>query len=364
AIPVRLVHDGVAGGAYAGARALTGAVVRAGAGAISLSRGDDVRSLSQHPSGAVALAVLNGLWGDTLLRDASSLATTMAVRCHRRDVALDPESLRAAYPDATRRLVVFVHGLCETEDAWRAHSDRSRPYGDRLASELHYTPVYIRYNSGLHVSDNGRRLALILDALTRCWPVDVAEVSLVGHSMGGLVIRSACHYAATHRWRERVRHVFMLGAPHRGAPLERAVNAAGHAASLLPETRPFAAPIRIRSAGIKDLRYGYVVDEDWGGHDPDAFRDNTATVVPYLETASHYFVSATLARDPDDPLGRLVGDLLVLHRSAWSQAQRHERLQFPVGQYRHLGGANHFDLLNHPAVYAQIEGWLRADQRP
>jgi hypothetical protein len=150
----------------------------------------------------------------------------------------------------------------------------------------------------------------------------------------------------------------MLGAPHKVAPLELAANAACHALSRLPETRPFAAPIKVRAAGVKDLGYGYVVDEDWEGHDPDAFWSNTGTIVPFLDSANHYFVSATLTHDAEHPLGRLVGDLLVRRASAWSHEGRGEQLQFAIDHYSHLGGATHFDLLNHPAVYAQLRRWL------
>jgi hypothetical protein len=152
----------------------------------------------------------------------------------------------------------------------------------------------------------------------------------------------------------------MLGTPHKGAPLELGANAVCHAAARIPELKPFAMPIRVRSVGVKDLAYGYVVDADWEGHDPDALWSNTGTVVPFLQTASHYFVSASLTRDPGAPVGRWLGDLLVLRPSAWSHGGRGERLQFPVDQYAHFGGATHFDLLNHPAVYAQIHRWLAA----
>ena len=99
----------------------------------------------------------------------------------------------------------------------------------------------------------------------------MGEIALIGHSMGGLVARSACHYAPAGAWRERVRHVFMLGAPHKGAPLELAANAACHALSRLPETRPFARADQAAQRRRQGLGYGYVVDEDWEGHDPDAF---------------------------------------------------------------------------------------------
>ncbi|MGH2891970.1 MAG: lipase family alpha/beta hydrolase, partial [Solirubrobacteraceae bacterium] len=341
AAPVREIHDRVAARAYAAASGLTGAVVRSGAAAASLGwaeAGHDAPSLRDAPRARLAVGALNGMWGDRLHRDCSALETPMAVRVRGRDVALDAGSLRRAFPRATPRLAVFIHGLCETEDAWRLHAPRSVPYGDRLRAEIGYTPIFVRYNSGLHISHNGRALTALLHALTEHWPVDVLEVALIGHSMGGLVARGACHYAEAGTWRERVRHVFTLGSPHKGAPLELGANAVCHAAARVPELKPFAAPIRVRSVGVKDLAYGYVVDADWEGHDPDAFQTNTGTVVPFLQTATHYFVSASLSRDPDAPVGRMLGDLLVLRPSAWSQGGRGERLQFPVDQYAHVGG--------------------------
>lgn len=355
---VRVVHDRAAEGAYAAARALSDALVREGVRAISLTRADDPRSIADTPTGRAVVGALNGAWGDMLHQRQSALETPMALRRGGRDVALDADSLAGAYPDATARLAVFAHGLGETEDAWRLGAARHVPYGDRLRSELGYTPLYVRYNSGLHISNNGRRLAELLEELTGNWPVQVAEIALIGHSMGGLLARSACHYAEEGSWREQVRHVFMLGTPHRGAPLELAANAACHAISLLPETRGFAKPLKIRSAGIKDLGYGYVVDEDWDGHDPDAFWHDTGTEVPFLTSANHYFVCATLSREADAPLGRIMGDLLVLRASAWSHGGHGERMRFPVDQYCHVGATNHLQLLNHPAIYDQIRRWI------
>ncbi|MDQ6836521.1 MAG: alpha/beta hydrolase [Actinomycetota bacterium] len=360
AAPVRQVHDQIASGAYAGARALSGAVVRGGAFAVGLTRSSDAPSVEASVSGRLAVGAVNGAWGDHLERQVSRLARGMTLRRGGRDLSLDSDSLTAALPDASPRLVILLHGLCETDDAWRLRAHRHIPYGQRLESELGYTTLYLRYNSGLHISHNGRRLAALLDELSANWPVEISEIALVGHSMGGLVARSACHYAGEGSWREHVRHVFMLGTPHKGAPLERAANAACHGLSRLPETRPFATPLKLRSAGTKDLGYGYVVDEDWDGHDADAFWSNTGTVVPFLKSANHYFVSATLSRDAGAPLGRLVGDLLVLRPSAWSHEGHGERLQFPIDRYSHLGGATHFDLLNHPAVWGQIKRWLLA----
>jgi hypothetical protein len=360
AAPVRVIHDAVSTAAYNGAKNLSGGIVRGSGFAYGLTRRADAPGLEATLPGRLAVGALNGAFGDRLARERSELAREMTIRHHGRDLTLDAASLRAALPTARGRLAIFIHGLCETDDAWRLRASRHVPYGDRLESELDYTSLSVRYNTGLHISFNGRRLATLLDQLVANWPVEVTEIALIGHSMGGLASRSACHYAEPGSWRELVRHVFMLGTPHKGAPLELGANAACHALSRLPETRPFATPIRVRSAGVKDLGYGYVVDEDWQGHDPDAFWTNTGTVVPFLKSANHYFLCATLSRDAGAPVGRMVGDLLVLRPSAWSHEGKGKKLQFPIEQYRHLGAATHFDLLNHPAVYVQIKRWLMA----
>jgi hypothetical protein len=354
--PVRAVHDRIARGVYETVGGIGSAALRGGAHALAATRDPDAPTVHSRPMARIAIGALNGAFGDALARRGNALALTMTVRAGGRDVATDPAEVAGAFPDATARVAVFTHGLCETDDAWRIGAERCVPYGPRLQAELGYTPVYIRYNSGRHVSENGRELARLLGELVAGWPVPITELVLVGHSMGGLVGRSACHYGGD--WVGLVRHVFTLGTPHRGAPLEQLANAAGAALALLPETRTFARALSSRSAGIKDLRYGYLVDEDWTGHDADAWLRRAAREIPFLPAANHYFVCATLTREPDAPVARIVGDLLVLHASAWDHGGRGERLRFPVGNYRHIGGATHFDLLNHPAIYDQIHGWL------
>jgi pimeloyl-ACP methyl ester carboxylesterase len=341
--PVRLTHDAIAALAYGATATIGGSLLRLAGRAASMAAGPDATSIERTAAGRVALGALSGAFGDTLARRGNALAVPMAAR---------PRG--AAAP----RIALFLHGLCETDDAWFLGADRSRPYGPRLRDELGYTPVYVRYNSGLHISDNGRRLSALIDELVREWPVEVSEIALIGHSMGGLVARSACHYGAGSEWTSKVRQIVSLGAPYHGAPLERAAHAAAHALGRLPETRALANALNARSVGIKDLHQGYLTDECWEGQDPQAFLRHAAREIAFLPTAHHYFVSATLTRAHDHPFGRHVGDLLVLHTSAWGSQPQGERMRFPVDQYRHVGGATHFDLLNHPAVGDQLIRWL------
>jgi pimeloyl-ACP methyl ester carboxylesterase len=358
-------HDAIAGGVYAGLRGAAGALGRAADVALERRGAPERRALSTTPRGAAALAALNGLVGDRLERERSALQEPMTVRVRGRAVAPEPPQLAEAFPDAAPRLVVFVHGLMETEHAWRLGArDGREPYGVRLARDLAITPVYVRYNSGRHVSENGRSLADLLAAVVAAWPVEVEQVALVGHSMGGLVARSACHRGAEEGadWARRVRHVVALGTPHMGAPLEQAVHVASAALSAVPETRPFGAFLRRRSAGIRDMRHGSLVDEDWAGRHPDALRAAAVREVPLLEGATHCFVSATVTHSPRHPVGRLIGDALVLVPSA-SGRGRTRRLDFRDEDGVHVGGAHHVALLNHPAVYEALRRWLAGSGR-
>ena len=357
-LPVQLAHDRIAQGAYSAASQLTRTVVRAGAQAAGKAQPPDAPSMQRSPAGRAVVGALNGAFGDTLVRRSSALALTMTVRRRGRDLELTKAALKNAYPNAKPKLAVFVHGLCETDEAWKLGAARHVPYGHRMEIELGYTPIYLRYNTGRHISENGRDLAKLLHHLVANWPTEVHEVTLVGHSMGGLVGRSACHYGAGSPCVAKVRHVFTLGTPHQGAPLEQATNAATAALARLPETRPLARALNLRSSGIKDLRYGYLVDECWMDQDCDAYLRNTSREIPFLDTARHYFICATLTREPDAAVGRIIGDLLVLQPSAWAHEGKGKRMRFPIEHYYHLGKANHFDLLNHPAIFDQMRRCL------
>jgi hypothetical protein len=364
--PVKLVHDSIAGAAYSGVRLALGAGARAVGGVAAL--GANGRSVDDVPSGRLALAILNGAHGDLVERAAPALAVRMGVRCGGRSVPLDPAGLREAFPDATGSIAVFLHGLTENEAAWcfkaeRHHGSRDITYGTLLHRDLGMTPVFLRYNTGLHISDNGRALDDLLTALVDAWPVPVQDVVLLGHSMGGLVARSALHQARggtsdAKAWTDLVRDTVTLGSPHLGAPLERGVHRLTHALGRLPETRPLATLLRLRSVGIKDLRHGTIVEVDWAGRDLDDVAPGDHTHVPLHDGARHFVVLATLSRNPAGRAADLLGDLLVLPRSASGDTGDDHRLAFPPDHVHRLGGLHHFDLLNHPLVYERIRGWL------
>jgi pimeloyl-ACP methyl ester carboxylesterase len=271
--PMRAWHDAVARTSYFGVSA---GITLAGAVGAAFADGD------VHPQ---VLAAVNALRGDVL---EPPLAIEMT----------------AELPSA-ERLVVFVHGLGETEHAWGRE-----PY-----AAPGWTAAYIRYNTGRPVADNGATLARLLAVC------DAREIALVGHSMGGLVIHSALRQGGA----DRVTTTVSLGTPHLGAPLAQAVHAAAAGLDLLPETRPFGNLLNGRSAGIRDLRRG-----------------TGDRLAPGIK---HCFVAATVRH----PFGRLVGDALVMPASA-SGRPFHEGLD--------LGDTHHLALLNHPQVRERLVRWL------
>jgi pimeloyl-ACP methyl ester carboxylesterase len=361
ATPTRTIHDGLTRVIYGGVdRGIRGAAHAAGILAAEIWGNEADEALeSRTDSTAAVIAAVNGIYGDALTERDSPLAGAMTIRGGDKPVALTTEALAEAYPAATNRVAVFVHGWCLTERSWSGRADEAedaRTYGERLHDDLGYSPVFLRYNTGLHISANGRTLAEMLELLHGQWPVPITELVLVGHSMGGLVARSACHYGAElqHDWANAVSRVVCLGSPHLGADLEKGVNIASWALSHLPETRAIAAFLNTRSDGVKDLRFGACLDEDWRDADPDEFLRDRCHEAPFLPHASYHFVSSTVT---PTLLGLIAGDHLVRSKSA-AGLGKSRRIPFEPELGLTLTGLNHFDLLHHPLVYAKLHDWL------
>ena len=361
-LPVRFVHDGLTTGVYALIRwaALTGGLI---ATELFGATGKSALPAGSTPRSNLALAALNAILGDELADQGSPLAIPMSIRKSRADVAPQHDDLAVAFPAATPKVAVFLHGLGETEESWRLHADRQggreeSTYGSRLTEDFGFTPVYLRYNTGLHISENGRHLNALLAAFIDAWPAGLDELLLVGHSMGGLVARSACHQAweGGDSWVSAVRHVVYLGCPHLGAGLEQWVSRLSEALSKLHTSRPLAAVLDRRSAGIKDLHSGYLLEDDW--RDSGARAKRRIHDVRLLPWAKHYAVSATVTTRRHGPLGQVVGDLLVQPASAQGGTRQGRHIPFPGENICHLDGLHHFQLLNHPTVYEAIRGWL------
>jgi len=239
---------------------------------------------------------------------------------------------------------------------------RGHDHGAALARDLGFTPVYLHYNTGRHVSENGRELAGLLETLFQCWPVPPSELAIVAHSMGGLVARSACHYAApASRWRERLRAIAFLGTPHHGAPLERGGNWVQTLVGRSPYTAPLSRLGMIRSAGITDLRFGNVLDEDWQERDRFAHGSDGRIRLTLPAGVACYAAAATLSKRPNGSEPRLFADGLVQVASALGRHWQTDRSLDFADSHRWIGyGMNHWDLLDRAEVSAKLVEWLSA----
>ena len=305
------------------------------------------------------LAALNGVMGDRLLAMNSPFATPMTVRSN--GVALDWRALPADFK-AGGKVALLIHGLCMNDLQWRTeHDGQPLDHGAALAGALGCTPVYLRYNSGLHTSENGHALSAQLEQLVQHWPVPIERLSVLAHSMGGLLIRSALHYALQEgrRWPAALKDIVFLGTPHHGAPLERAGNWVDVILGSTPYSAPFARLGQLRSAGITDLRYGHVLDADWQGHDRFRRRPDRRQRLPLPDSVACYALAATTAAQRSALADRLTGDGLVPLHSALGQHDDPSRsLAFAPDAQRIVYRTNHLQLLGSPAVAEQMLQWL------
>lgn len=333
-----------AGPVYAGIRAVT-KLVGGGIDVALAQVAGLVGESTARPEHEAIVAVLNGVLGDYLAQTENPLAIEMQLRHDR----------HALVPPVTSKLLVLVHGSCMTDRQWmRGGHD----HGAALARSLGYTPLYLHYNTGLHISTNGRALADLLERLAEEWPVAIDEIAIVGHSMGGLVSRSACHYgaAAAHAWRPLLRKLVCLGTPHHGAPLERGGNWIDIVLGVSRYSAPFGRLGRIRSAGVTDMRFGNVIDEDWEGRDRFAHGEDCRAPLPLPAGIACFAIAATTAPGPD---AKPSGDGLVPVDSALGRCDRPElTLAFPESNQWIAYGTGHLDLLDRAEVYAKLESWL------
>lgn len=330
-----VLHVGIATGIYDGlGRALRGA-------ARGLDRvSDQGPDLEASRAGRVVSSTVGGLIGDKLRDERPRLAIPMAVRVRARDVRLDREGVSAAFPHAGADVVIFLHGLCEDDESWGyRRAEVGTTYPDALAGRG-WTPVVLRANTGLSLRENGAALTGLLDELVGLWPVPIRRIALVGHSMGGLIMRTAAAVlddsGQPAPWTELVTDVVTLGSPHLGSGVAWGVEHGSTGLGLFPETAAFERILEWRSVGVRDLVTGPA------GH------------LALLPHARYHLVSASASRRP---IAAGLGDWLVGPRSAHG-VDRHGRTLFPEADVLNVPGAHHLALLNHPEVHRALDRWL------
>jgi triacylglycerol lipase len=311
-------------------------------------------------------SIINGAVGDYLHTSDNGLGIAMALYVANKPLPLTRAALLQAHPRPTTKLCVLIHGLGCNEGSWAYRDpddpERETSYGARLALDLGYTPLFVRYNTGLAIAKNGQHLAELLVALVAAYPLQVDELVLIGHSMGGLVIRHACHLGSRRhdQWVGHVRQVFYLGSPHDGAPLARLSHIAAQVLHTVPNpiTRLIGNIFNLRSQGVKDLHDAAIVDTV---NHPDAL---PRQAVPWLASAQHYLIFGTLTADPRHLVATLLGDGLVLV-PALPETPQDDEVLHPILR-EHIAcfaQTNHMQLAHDPVVYQQIRQWCAACER-
>ncbi len=355
------LHDAAVTSVYG---AVSG-VLRVSSGSIrALATRGVGRPIESSPRGRRVVAAVNGLIGDELRMLDDPQAITMAVRVDGADIPATGWPLTEAFRDGSGHLVVFVHGLCENEESWaKGAKVHGTTYAERISAETDGTPVMIRYNTGLHISENGLHLDTLIQQLVAHWPVPVTRITLVGYSMGGLVARAATNYAtaAGQTWQHLVRDVICLGTPHTGANLEKAAHLGSRMLRFWPESAPFGAILDQRSAGIVDLRHGYISRDEWIGQDLTGQWGLDRIAAAPLANAEYHFVAATLGASQRHPLSSVLGDLLVHFSSATGVGRAGAVVE--GARFEYLASAHHFALLNHPQIGDWIIEWINARYR-
>ena len=314
----------------------------------------------------LAIGVLNGAIGDYLARTGNGLAIPMTLVRGGEPLALERAALARAYPGATPRVVVLVHGVMCTETIFDFPVEGG-DYGAFLARDLGYTPLYVRYNSGLAIPENGVALARLLERLVEEYPIQIDEIVLLGYSMGGLVARSACHVAATEGlgWLGRVRRSIYVGTPHRGAPLERYGRVLARLLNTIddPYTRLFGQISDLRSAGIQDLGDADLRHDDRARRKVSAALRDPEHPVPLLTSMQHYLVAGMISAEPW--LIALFGDSIVPVPSATDGAAcPRGTLSLPAEHIHLMPGVTHIGIAHHHGVYERVRAWCGGKDQP
>nr|WP_316640082.1 alpha/beta hydrolase [uncultured Roseateles sp.] len=337
-----LVYRSIQGTNRLVGRGLDSALARAEASLQASLR--DLPESQRTPRSDALVSALNGVMGDHLVSSGNPLAITL--------------QLHPLLPPAGGKVLLLIHGLCMNDQQW---ARKGHDHGQALADSLGYAAVYARYNTGQHISINGRELAGQLEHMLTGWPEPVTELAIIGHSMGGLVARSAVHQAraAGMAWPGVLNKLILLGSPHHGAPLERGGNWLHRGLGVSSYAAPLTRLSGLRSAGITDLRHGNLLDADWNDDTRFAQADSRSTL-PLPDGVACYALAGSLS--PKTPAGRAadwLGDGLVPVASALGLHEQPDRdLQIPAAHQWVARGVNHLDLLSDKGVYRRLRQWL------
>ncbi len=310
----------------------------------------------------LSIGALNGIVGNHLEYQENGLSIEMGFYFNGQEIQLKKEEIIKRYPNLNSKICILIHGLTNDETVWGFKEDNKTNYGTLLQNDFGFTPFFVRYNTGLHISENGKQFSQLINELIENYPIEISEINLIAHSMGGLVTRSACYYGPLQgtNWSNKLNKLIFLGTPHLGAPLEKFGNVLTNLLKTIPSsyTKLAGNIIDLRSDGIKDLRYGYLIDEDWKNQHPDALLRNNKKTIPLLGHVDYYLITGTLTQDPKHLISEWFGDALVREKSGKGLSNDEHHIPFNLNNHKEFPGIAHLPLAYSPEIYLQIKNWI------
>ena len=298
------------------------------------------------------VGVLNGIFGDFFLKQHNPLALPMVLYDHYGSIQKG---------ELTGRVVIMVHGLCMSHLSWS--NNRYSGVGERLLAQRdNNTMLYLNYNSGRRISANGRSFANLLEELVQQNP-KITSIDLIGHSMGGLVSRSALFYGKQnlYQWIHMTENLVCIGSPHHGAALERIGFILQNKLGAFPFINLIGQLGNIRSNGILDLRHGSVRDDDWEHNDARiGHADDNRKPAPLPAHINTFLIAGTLEFEKvSNKALTIIGDYLVSVKSALGEHPNPRfQLKLPDTHKAVFYGLNHMEIQYHSSVVEQITRWL------
>jgi len=290
-------------------------------------------------------AILSGFLGEWLHQRRNPMASAMELRFE--DQVLSPASPDITPEQARPTIILLIHGLTELETIFDYPGRPGENYGTELAAHMDATPLRLRYNTGRHISSNGDELDQALEQLLANWPVAVEKLILIGHSMGGLVTRSACHHAQQHQsaWISKLSACVYIGSPHEGSWLAKAAHKTADVMGRAPRDylRAVSDFLNIRSPGIHDLTEGDIYPDREDFQQP-----------PLIDGVRHYAIAGLLAAQSGHPINILFGDALVQESSATGANQK----AWALTDTATFPNIDHIRLTHHPDIYQKLQEWL------
>lgn len=310
--------------------------------------------------------VISSILGSTMDDKVRFTTIQMNWRLKSEDASTE-ELLQDFRRSGKTEITVYVPGLFTDESLWKNQRIKinermvlSRGLSDYIEQWGTYS-AYVRFNHGMHISENGRMLLELFRELQRNLPN--TKINIVSYSIGCLITRSMLYQAKISEQGRipNLGKIVHIAAPDMGSYLEKL----GFWLGFLMEKTPITAVKVIgiignfRSDAIKDLSHGIIRKQDWAASSP-FFRSGKDYYFGELDETDFYQAFAIFAL-PNEPHLSWLGDGIVETKSLrYLSSKLTYSLINPERRILEVHGANHFTLLNSGKLFK----WLRSIFEP